>query len=138
MPGIFLSRQEANAARTNRALRRGTSVATSHIPATMSFQIYPYGAVLELSKNDDRKLYLEASKGLKEANLFTGKKTDFDQFSKLMGKSFKDVRVMETLVIPTKWDTTNTYSRKSQPTKDSSTYSMTAKLPRSKSERSPT
>ena len=108
MLGRLLSRQEANAARTTIALRRGTTSATTpNIPETISFQLSPYDVALDLSKNGDRKLYLEASKGLKEANLFTGKKIDFNQFSKLMGKSFKDVSVMETLVIPTKWDTTN-------------------------------
>ena len=73
----------------------------------MSFLLSPYDAALDLSKSDDRKLYLEAVKRLKEANHFTRKKTDFDQFSKLMGKAFKDVRVMEILAIPTKWDDTN-------------------------------
>ena len=74
----------------------------------MIFRLSPYDTILDLSKNDDRKMYLEAAKGLKEANLFTGEKTDFSQFSKLIGKAFRDVRVMECLLIPTKWDTTNT------------------------------
>jgi len=73
----------------------------------MFFQLSPYDAVLDLSKNEDRKLYLEATNGLKEANLFSGKKMEFDKISKLMGKAFKDVRVMEVLMIPTKWDTAN-------------------------------
>jgi len=73
----------------------------------MSFQLSPYDTVLDLSKNEDSKLHLKASKGLKEDNLFTGKKTDFDKFSKLIGKVLKDVRVMEVLVILTEWDTTN-------------------------------
>ena len=68
----------------------------------------PYDAPLDLSKNEDRNLYLKTTKVLKEGNLFLGKKTDFDKFSKLMGKTFKDVRVMEIIIIPTKWDTTNT------------------------------
>ena len=54
------------------------------------------------------KIILKATKRLKEGNLFLGKKIDFDKFSRLMVKAFKDVRVMEILVIPTKWDTTNT------------------------------
>ena len=51
--------------------------------------------------NEDRKLYLEAMKGLKENNLFSGKKSDFDKFLKLMGKAFKDARVVELLTITT-------------------------------------
>ena len=74
----------------------------------MSFILSPYDAPLDLLKNEDLKLYLEATKGLKEGNLYFGKKTDFDKFSKLMGKAFKNVRVMEILMIPTKRDTTNT------------------------------
>ena len=106
MPGRLLTLQEANEARDRRTIRRAAA-RTSTIPVTMSFQLSPYDAALDLSKNDDRKLYLEAIKGLKEATHFTGKKTDFDQFSKLMGKAFKDVRVMEILTIPTEWDATN-------------------------------
>ena len=74
----------------------------------MKFLLSPYDAPLDLLKNEDCKLYLEATKGLKEGNHFSGKKTEFAQFSKLMGKAFKEVRVMETLMIPTEWDTTNT------------------------------
>ena len=84
MPGRLLSLQEANEARDRRAIRRGAAASTPTIPVTMSFQLSPYDAALDLSKNDDRKLYLEAVKGLNEKNHFTGKKTDFDQFSKLI------------------------------------------------------
>jgi len=102
----------ANAARTARAIRiRRIAAAPRRTVAaptrTMSFQLSPYDTVLDLSKNEDSKLHLKASKGLKEDNLFTGKKTDFDKFSKLIGKVLKDVRVMEVLVILTEWDTTN-------------------------------
>lgn len=73
----------------------------------MAFQLSPYDAVLDLPKSEDRKLYLEAAKGLKEANLFTGKKKDYDKFSKLLGKAFKDVRVTESFQTPTEWDIAN-------------------------------
>ena len=47
-----------------------------------------------------------------------GKKRDFHKFSKLMGNSFKDVRVMEGLLMPTDWDTTNSDDQlKKPPTK---------------------
>lgn len=109
MPGrlLYKIRQEVNAARTTRELKRIPTIAAPTIPATMTSRLSQYNTILNLSKNDDRKLYLEALKGLKESNLFTGKKTDFDQFSKLMGKSFEDVRVIKSLIIPTEWDTTN-------------------------------
>ena len=74
----------ANAARTARALQRRPTTATLTIPATMTFRLSPYNTILDLSKNRDNKLYLESSKGLKEANLFTRKKIEFDQSSKLM------------------------------------------------------
>ena len=67
----------------------------------MAFRLSPYNTALHLSRSNDRKLYLEATKGLKEAHLFSGKKSDYSQFAKLMGKGFKDVRVMEVLTIPT-------------------------------------
>ena len=68
----------------------------------------PYDAILDISKGEDHKLYLEVTKVLKEAIQFNGKKVEYDKFSKLVGKSFKDVRVMEILMVPTEWDNTNT------------------------------
>ena len=68
-----------------------------------TFMMSPYDTILDLSKGKDHKLYLEATKVLKEANQFNGKKSEYNKFSKLMEKSFKDVRVMKVLMIHTEW-----------------------------------
>ena len=51
--------------------------------------------------------FQEGNKGLKEAYNLSGKQADYTNFAKLMGKYFKDVRGMGTLLIPTIWDTSN-------------------------------
>ena len=73
----------------------------------MAFIINPYDNVLDLKDNHDIKLFQEGSKGLKETDKFSGKNVDYSNFEKLMGKSFDDVRLMEALMIPTIWDTSN-------------------------------
>ena len=68
----------------------------------MTFLLNPYDAKLDLAgSKDDRKLFQEACKGLEGSDKFSGKKTTYNDFVKLIGKSFEDVRVMETLMIPT-------------------------------------
>ena len=47
------------------------------------------------------ELYTKVIKRLKYDNIFTGKKLEYNKFSTLTEKSFKDVRVMEVLTIPT-------------------------------------
>ena len=64
----------------------------------------PYDAVLDLRNKDDRKLFLDASKGLAESNLYDGSESKYSDFVKDMEKPFNDVRVMEVLKVPTKWD----------------------------------
>ena len=107
-------------AREARALRRRPPTTAPRTPVTAprtpiatpiqtisTFTTSPYDAILDLLKGEYCKLYLEATEGLTESNQINGKKVDYDKFSKLMGKSFKDVTVMEVLMIPTKWDNTN-------------------------------
>ena len=72
-----------------------------------TFVLNPYNTTLDLSRLDKRKLYTEVIKGLKEGNHFTGKKSEYDTFSKLMDKSFRDVQVMESPTILTVWDAIN-------------------------------
>ena len=69
-----------------------------------AFLLNPYKADLDLSDKDDRKLFAEASKGLKEENLFDGKRENFSTFSKLIEKEFHDVRIMQCLNVPTLWN----------------------------------
>ena len=55
------------------------------------FILNPYEAELDLTDKDDRKLFAEVSKGLKEDYLLNGKRENFLTFSKLIGKEFRDV-----------------------------------------------
>ena len=70
----------------------------------MAFLLNPYEADLDLSDKEDRKLFAEASKGLKDGNLFDGKRENFSTFSKLIEKEFHDVRIMQCLNVPTLWN----------------------------------
>ena len=56
--------------------------------ALPNFLLNPYEADLNLNDKDDRKLFSEASKGLKEGNLFDGKRETFSTFSKLIVDHF--------------------------------------------------
>ena len=67
----------------------------------MPFILNPYDANLELTNRDYRKLFQDACKGLKDEDRFTGKKAEYHNFSKMIEKSFEDLRVMEALNIPT-------------------------------------
>ena len=73
----------------------------------MAFIINPYDNGLNLTDKYDIIFFQKESKGLKETDKFSGKKVDYSNFEKLMRKIFDDVRVMEALMIPTIWDTTN-------------------------------
>ena len=53
------------------------------------------------------KTFLQDCKGLEDDDKFSGKKAEYNDFAKLIGKSFEDVRLMQTLLIPTIWDTAN-------------------------------
>ena len=53
------------------------------------FILNPYEVSLDLSDKDDRKLFKEGSKGLKEEELFDGKKQNFSTFMKLIEKQSK-------------------------------------------------
>ena len=76
--------------------------------ATMStFKTNPYDKVLDLDKDSDLKLYKEAVKGLEKEDKFDGKKEHFDTVQKLMGKSFREVKCMEALLIPIERDSKN-------------------------------
>ena len=69
----------------------------------MAFLINPYDADLNLSDKEDRKLFKDGCVGLKEADLFDGKKENYVNFTKLLEKELESVRLMECLKIPTEW-----------------------------------
>ena len=69
----------------------------------MAFFINPYDADLNLADKDDRKLFKDGCSGLKEGDLFDGKKENYVNFTKLLEKELESVRLMEYLKIPTEW-----------------------------------
>ena len=69
----------------------------------MAFLINPYDADLNLADKDDRKLFKDGCVGLKEADLFDGKKENYVNFTKLLENELETVRLMECLKIPTEW-----------------------------------
>ena len=69
----------------------------------MAFLINPYDADLNLADKDDRKLFKDGCRGLKDEDLFDGKKENYTNFTKLMENELDSVRVMECLQIPTEW-----------------------------------
>ena len=73
-------------------------------PTPMSaLLLNPYDAVLDLNNKEDRKLFQDACKGLKDKDLFDGKRETYSDFAKLIERQFNTTRVMESLLIPTKW-----------------------------------
>lgn len=74
--------------------------ATAPKAAMTTFIMNSYDTTLHLSVKINRKLNIEACNWLKTEDQFIGKKGGFHKFS-------KDVRVMEGLMTPTDWDTTN-------------------------------
>ena len=73
----------------------------------MAFVLNLYDNLLDLTNRDNRKLFQDACRCLKGEDKFSGKKADYNNFVKLISKSFEDMRLMEALLIPTKWDTGN-------------------------------
>ena len=70
-----------------------------------TFLLNPYEADLNLSNKDDRKLFLDACKGLPEDDKFDGKRENFGNFTKLLETHLNATRVIEAMVINTKWNT---------------------------------
>ena len=66
--------------------------------------LYPYDVPLNLSNKEDRKLYQDAYRGLKEDDPFDGRKEKYSKFVKLMEKTMPFTRIMEALDVATKWD----------------------------------
>ena len=69
------------------------------------FLLNPYDAILDLADKDDRKLYQEACKGLKEKDLFDGKKENYSSFINLIEKVLSTTSLMDALKSHTQWDT---------------------------------
>ena len=68
------------------------------------FLLNPYDAPLDLSNKDDRKLYQEACKGLKDKDLFDRKRENYSNFIKLIKKGFTVFRLIDNFKINTQWD----------------------------------
>ena len=70
-----------------------------------TFLLNLYDTPLDFTDKEDRKLYQEACKGLKGEDKFDGKHENCSNFVKLIEQQLQDVRVMEALNTPTRWDT---------------------------------
>ena len=68
----------------------------------MVFLLNPYDTTLDLANREDRKLFNEACKGVADDDKFPGKRKDYNDFLKLMERSFEDIRVMEAIEIAKK------------------------------------
>ena len=68
------------------------------------FLLNPYDAPLDLADKDDRKLYQEACKGLRDKDLFDGKRENYSNFLKLIEKDLSATRLLDSLKIHTIWD----------------------------------
>ena len=71
----------------------------------MAFMLNPYDADLDLSNKEDRKLFTEGSKGVREKDIFDGKKQNYNNFVKLIQGDLSARRTMGALKINTKWVT---------------------------------
>lgn len=81
----------------------------------MAFLINPYDADLNLADKEDRKLFKDGCAGLKEADLFDGKKENYVNFTKLLENEIESVRLMECLIIPTEWVATGNVTARRVP-----------------------
>ena len=71
----------------------------------MAFLLNPYDATLNLADKDDRKLFQEGCKGLKENDIFDGRKQNYGNFVKLLEGYLNNTRTMDTFETCTEWDT---------------------------------
>ena len=69
-----------------------------------SFLLNPYDATLNLADKDDRKIFQEGCKGLKDKEIFDGKKLNYGNFVKLIEPGLTSTRTMTALEISTAWD----------------------------------
>ena len=68
------------------------------------FLLNPYDAPLDLADKDDRKLYQEVCKGLRDKDLFDGKRENYSNFLKFIEKDLSATRLLDSLKINTIWD----------------------------------
>ena len=70
-----------------------------------SFLFNSYDATLNLADKDNRKLFKEGNKGLRDKDIFDGKKVNYGNFVKLIEIVLNATRTMDALEVCTKWDT---------------------------------
>ena len=66
------------------------------------FFLNPYDADLDISKKDDKRLFMEGCKGIPGFE-FNGERDEIVKFQKLLKVDLDDCRLSETLEIATKW-----------------------------------
>eukprot|EP00957_Ditylum_brightwellii_P063275 4802058-Ditylum_brightwellii.AAC.1 len=70
----------------------------------MAFILNPYGATLDLSDKEDRKMFEIGTKDLEESQQFNRKKETFNNFAKLICHKMKEIQVLEALDVAIEWD----------------------------------
>ena len=118
-PSRRRSTRASTAAASTTAPATGTATtATTTTAAVSAFLLNPYDGDLDLNDKEDRKLFKDGCVGLKEKDLFDGKKQNYTNFCKLLEPELESVRLMECMTIPTEWPTTGTAEQKRVPTEE--------------------
>ena len=103
--GKFVSFEETIFKSTERVVRT-RSVSPPRLPRPMRskkmFFLNPYDADLDISKKDDKRLFMEGCKGIPGFE-FNGERDEIVKFQKLLKVDLDDCRLSETLEIATKW-----------------------------------
>jgi len=103
--GRFIARALQGRIRT-RIAERGI-----RLRATMSFILNPFQSDIDLSNKEDKKLFEKGCEGLAKEDKFDGKREKYTTFMKLMKVAIKGVKLMDTLVLGTTYDTAVTAPR---------------------------
>ena len=102
--GTFNSRRPSS--RSTERVIRARSVSPPGIPrpprSTKIFLLNPYDADLDISKKDDKRLFLDGCKGIPGFE-FNGERNEIGKFQKLLKVDLDDCRLGETLEIATNW-----------------------------------
>ena len=67
--------------------------------------------MLNLADKDDCKLFQEGCKGLKDKDIFHGKKPNYGNFVKLIERELTSTRTMTSLEISTEWDSNSSSTK---------------------------
>ena len=72
---------------------------------SMSFILNPFQADIDLSNKEDKKSFEKGCQGLKTDGMYDGKRKKYTTFMKLLKVAIESVKLMDILVLGTKYDT---------------------------------